>query len=78
MQYSIRIVWQGFGKKEATEVACVRSCQRLLPCLTDTIPAGPETGQGRDSDGASGVTYLRSGGGGNCPTAAAGERNEDM
>jgi len=39
----IRFVWQGFGSRGAPRVASVRRCQKLPPCLIESMPAGSKT-----------------------------------
>jgi len=36
----IGFAWQGFGSEGTTEVASVRSCQKLPLCLAEPVPAG--------------------------------------
>lgn len=35
--------WKGFGREAATGVASVRTCQKLLPCPTEQMPASFKT-----------------------------------
>lgn len=37
--------WICFGSREATEVASVRTCQKLPPCPIEPMPAGSKTDQ---------------------------------
>lgn len=39
----IGFVCPGFGSRGAKGVTCVRSCWKLLPCLTETMPASSKT-----------------------------------
>lgn len=57
-------MWISFGSREAAGVAWVRTCQKLLPCPIEPMPAGSKTDQLLakaigDSDSSSVMTFLR-------------------
>jgi len=77
----IGCAWQGFGSRGFTEVASVRSCWKLPPCLMEPVPAGsksdpllanaePTSNGGRTS----GITWLRTGK--SCYATATAAREE--
>jgi len=60
--------WQGFGSGGAIQVASVKSCEKLPPCLIESTPASYKTDPLlakakpiSDGGNASVITYLRGG-----------------